>query len=108
MVALGLPMGLSGGIKLIRAHHRPTAIATGEVGNHLVDSGKLEFRNRGGVLQPLAQGTGWIKQFKSNIVGVSPSLQKREHPHSPTSHGVYFRQIQDHYAGVCLRGYGVA
>jgi hypothetical protein len=55
------------------------------------------------VLQLVQHRPRGIEQLESDIVILSPSLQKHQCADAPTADGVHFCEVQNDNAGACLR-----
>ena len=56
-----------------------SAVGANQESHHFVERSDVELSHRFGVLQPILNKLAGIEQLKSNVVVVSPSLQKHEH-----------------------------
>ena len=77
---------------------RVFAIDAAQESHHLLQGGNLTVN----VLQLVPHRPGRVKQLESNVVVVSPSLQKHQHAQTATPYCVHFREVQNYDVGVCL------
>jgi hypothetical protein len=77
---------------------RVFAIDAAQESHHLLQRGNLTVD----VLQLVPHRRARVKQFESNAVVLSPSLQEHQHAHTATPYCVHFREVQNYDVGVCL------
>src|SRR3984893_17875260 len=64
-----------------------SAVRTGQQSHHFIERSNVELWHRAGVLQSVLHPFGGIEQFQSNVVVVSPSLEKHEHAQTTAFYG---------------------
>src|SRR6202047_4244314 len=72
--------------------------------HQFVERWNVELRNRVDLLEPFPHGPAQIEQFESNIVVLSPSLQKYEHAKTAAFYGIPLGQVKHNCSGAALRG----
>jgi hypothetical protein len=77
---------------------RVFTIDTAQKSHHLLQRHDLTAD----VLQFVSHGPTRVKQFESNAVVVSPSLQEQQHAQTATPYCVHFREVENYDLGVCL------
>jgi hypothetical protein len=77
---------------------RVFAIDAAQESHHLLQRGNLTVD----VLQLVPHRRARVKQFESNAVVLSPSLQEHQHAQTATPYCVHFREVQNYDVGVCL------
>jgi hypothetical protein len=85
----------------LRLDQRPRvfAIDMAQESHHLLQRGNLTVD----MLQLVPHRPAGVKQFESNAVVLSPSLQKHQDAQTATPYCVHFREVQNHDVGVGLR-----
>jgi hypothetical protein len=79
-----------------------SAIGASQESHHFVSRSDVGLSHRTGVLQPVPHRLTGIEQLKSNVVVVSPSLQKHKHAQTSAFDGGDFREIEDNDSGIAL------
>src|SRR5579872_307756 len=70
--------------------------------HHFVQRSDVELLHRTGLLQPVSHILTRIEQLKSNVVVMSPSLQKHEHTQVSSCDNGDYREIEHNDSGIAL------
>jgi hypothetical protein len=83
---------------------RVSAVGSDQESHHFVERWNVELRHRADLLEPFPHGSGRIEQFESNIMVLSPSLQKDEHTKTAAFYGIHFGEVKHNGSGISLQG----
>jgi hypothetical protein len=80
-----------------------STVGASQKGHHFVQRSNVELSHRTRALQPVTHRSTGVEQLESNIVVLSPSLQKHKHAQPPAFNGCDFGEIEQNDAGVTLQ-----
>jgi hypothetical protein len=84
--------------------YRVSTVGLYQHSHQFVQRWNVELRHRGGLLEPFPHGPARIEQFETNIVVLSPSLQKYEHAKTAAFYGIHLGEVKHNCSGVALQG----
>src|ERR1700730_9805471 len=89
---------------LVSGGYRVSTVGLCQHSHQFVQRWNVELRHRADLLEPFPHGPARIEQFESNIVVLSPSLQKHEHAKTAAFYGINLGEVKHNCSGVALQG----